>query len=242
MDLSGAPILTRNEKLVIRSSERKDVFSEKFASGPAHQVPGPGTKSVLQHKSTNSNGSYSSFEEGILFKNSKDKYPDESKGRKKESHRIDKLDADSMSSIQTPSSYTQHSPSESSFSLGGSAVWVGDESGLDLVTKERNDASSVASYIATSTLVGSSRNRRSTDASASSSSSHAHGKEQVQRQQQSQYANDPHRRNGVVKDTHFYNATVAYKDHQLPIKMPLATFPEEVGDVRDSLPIDLILF
>lgn len=230
--------MSRNEKLVIRSSERKDVFSEKFANGPAHQASAPGTKSVLQHRSTNSNDSYSSFEEGILLRNSRDKYPDESKVRKKESHRIDKPDADSTSSTQAPSSYTQHSPSESSFSLGGSAVWVGDESGLDLVPKERTDASSVASYIATSTLVGSSRNRRSTDASASSSSSHAQGKEQVQRQQQSQYAYDPHRRNGVVKDTHFYNATVAYKDHQLPIKMPLATFPEEVGDVRNFLCID----
>ncbi|KJA19960.1 hypothetical protein HYPSUDRAFT_43867 [Hypholoma sublateritium FD-334 SS-4] len=230
MDLSGAPILSRNEKLVIRSSERKDVFSEKFANGPTYQASAPGTKSVLQHRSTNSNDSYSSFEEGILLRNSRDKYTDESKGRKKESHRIDKPDGDSMSSTQAPSSYTQHSPSESSFSLGGSAVWVGDESGLDLMPKERTDASSVASYVATSTLVGSSRNRRSTDASASSSSSHAQGKEQVQRQQQSQYAYDPHRRNGVVKDTHFYNATVAYKDHQLPIKMPLATFPEEVGD------------
>ncbi|KAJ7815883.1 stabilization of polarity axis-domain-containing protein, partial [Mycena olivaceomarginata] len=34
----------------------------------------------------------------------------------------------------------------------------------------------------------------------------------------------------MAKDTHFYHTTVMYKDHQLPIKMPLATFPEEVSE------------
>jgi hypothetical protein len=31
----------------------------------------------------------------------------------------------------------------------------------------------------------------------------------------------------MAKDTHFYHTTVVYKDHQLPIKMPLATFPRK---------------
>lgn len=238
MDLSGAPTLTRNEKLVMRSSERKDIFAEKFANIPSQQGWGssaPGSKPVPQHKSTNSNDSYSSFEEGILLrgKDREKHFADESRGRKRENHRMDRTDVESTSTSQ-PSSYTQNSPSDSSFSLGGSAVWVGDESGLDLVPKEKAETSSVASLVATSTLVGSSRNRRSTDASASSSSSHAPGKDQTYRQQQPQHAyNDFHRRNGVVKDTHFYNTTVAYKDHQLPIKMPLSTFPEEVGDVSN---------
>ncbi|KAF9478627.1 spindle pole body interacting protein [Pholiota conissans] len=227
MDLSGAPTLTRNEKLVMRSSERKDIFAEKFANFPPQQGYGASTagqKPVLQHKSTNSNDSYSSFEEGILLRGK-----DENKGRKKESTRLDRTDTENISTSQ-PSSYNPNSPSNSSFSLGGSAVWVGDESGLDLMPKEKAETNSVSSAAATSTLVGSSRNRRSTDASASSSSSHA-AKDQPYRQQQSQQAyTDLHRRNGLVKDTHFYNTTVAYKDHQLPIKMPLSTFTEEVGD------------
>src|SRR5467141_2000212 len=70
MDLSGAPILTRHEKMVMRSSDRKDIFSEKFANASTQQVAVPGSsvgskKSVLQHKSTHSNESYSSFEEGL---------------------------------------------------------------------------------------------------------------------------------------------------------------------------------
>ncbi|KAF8973314.1 docking domain of Afi1 for Arf3 in vesicle trafficking-domain-containing protein [Flammula alnicola] len=233
MDLSGAPVLTRHEKLVMRFSERKDIFAEKFAhiasqQGWGHGSSAVGSKSVLQHKSTNSNDSYSSFEEGILLRNKdREKYSDDSRNRRKENQRKDRTDTESVATTQAP--HTQHSPSESSFSLGGSAVWVGDESGLDLVPKEKGDSSSVASLVASSTLVGSSRNRRSTD--ASSSSSHAPGREQSYRQPQSQQTyHDPQRRHGMVKDTHFYHTTVAYKDLQLPIKMPLSTFPEEVGD------------
>jgi len=76
MDLSGAPILTRHEKLVMRISERKDVFAEKLAH-PAprdHQQFWNGSnpslvhKAQSQHRSTNSGESYSSFEEGILVR------------------------------------------------------------------------------------------------------------------------------------------------------------------------------
>ena len=232
MDLSGAPKLTRNEKLVMRSSERKDIFAEKFSHITSHQGWAfPTSKAVSQHKSTNSNGSYSSFEEGILLRNKdRDKHQEDNRARRREAPRMkDRTDVDHP---QPP--HVQHSPSDSSFSLGGSAVWVGDESGLDLLPKERGDANSVSSLMASSTLVGSSKNRRSTD--ASSTSSHAPGREHSSRPLHSQQAfPDPHRRHGIIKDTHFYHTTVAYKDHPLPINMPLSTFPEEVGDVRASI-------
>ncbi|KAF8161054.1 mesa protein [Crassisporium funariophilum] len=236
MDLSGAPILTRHEKLVMRSSERKDIFVEKFSHLGTQHTWGHGSSAIgsrpiLQHKSTNSNESYSSFEEGIMLRNrDREKYQDESKNRRKDSQRgKEKMDPESgLPSL--PTAHAQGSPSDSSFSLGGSAVWVGDETGLDLVPKDKGgDASSVVSLIGGSTLVSSSKTRRSMD--ASSSSSHAHGKEQTYRQLNSHNTHfDTHIRQGVVKDTHFYHTTVAYKDHQLPIKMPLSTFPEEVGD------------
>ncbi|PPQ68193.1 hypothetical protein CVT25_015025 [Psilocybe cyanescens] len=233
MDLSGAPTLTRHEKLVMRSSERKDIFAEKFTHIPSQQGWGPGapvlgSKAVLQHKSTNSNGSYSSFEEGILLRGRDRAYQEDSTSRKKDSQRYrDRGDSDSVATAQT--SHAPNSPSDSSFSLGGSAVWVGDESGLDLIPKDRGDVDSVASLMASSTLVGSSRKRRSTD--ASSSSSHAHGRDQNYKQVGSQQSfPEPHKRHGIVKDTHFYHTTVAYKEYPLPINMPLATFPEEVGD------------
>ncbi|TFK44659.1 docking domain of Afi1 for Arf3 in vesicle trafficking-domain-containing protein [Crucibulum laeve] len=237
MDLSGAPTLTRYEKMVMRSSERKDIFAEKFAHLTSHQVNpthGAGLKAIPQHKSTNSGESYSSFEEGILLRNhDKERTRDDNKTRSREKPRArDRADTDT--STTAPSSHShgqlqnQQSPSDSSFSLGGSAVWVGDESGLDLQPKDNSgESGSVASIAASSTLIGSSRKRRSTDAS-SSTSSHLHGREQNVRQVSHAYYDSYAR--GTVKDTHFYHTSVAYKDHQLPIKMPLSTFPEEVGD------------
>ena len=219
MDLSAAPVLTRHEKLVMRSSERKDIFAEKFSH--LQQTWGQsstaiGSRSAPQHKSTNSNESYSSFEEGIMLRN-------RDKERLQEGSRSTRKDLESVQ--PTLPSFSQRSPSDVSFSLGGSAVWVGDESTLDIIPKEKAET--------VGTLIGgsiSSRNRKS-----SSSSSHAHGgKEQNHRPLNQQVFLDPLHRHGVVKDTHFYHTTVAYKDHHLPIKMPLSTFPEEVGDVCDQ--------
>ena len=42
---------------------------------------------------------------------------------------------------------------------------------------------------------------------------------------------DPQMRAGHTKDTHFYQTSIDYKGLQLPIKMPLSTFSEEVGEV-----------
>ena len=120
-----------------------------------------------------------------------------------------------------------------SFTLGGSAVWVGDESGLEDVSHDGHQgyAESVVSVGVTSTLVGSSttRKRRSTD--GSSNSSHFGGSTLRPPMASTVGSFDGIPRSNWAKDTHFFNTTVAYRDHQLPIKMPLSTFPEEVGDV-----------
>ena len=181
MDLSAAPVLTRREKLVMRSSERNNIFLEKFSH-------------LVSHQSWGHAGS---------------------RGTKKD--------------LETPlpalPSLTQCSPSDASFSLGGSAVWVGDETALE--------AASVGSLIG-----GSTRYRKS-----SSSSSNAHGgKELAHHPPNQQPFIDPLLRHGVVKDTHFYHTTVPYKDHHLPIRMPLSTFPEEVGDVCDHLSTRTLCF
>lgn len=235
MDLSGAPILTRQEKLIMRSSERKDIFAEKFSHIASQQSWGfgnssLGSKAVFKHKSSHSNESSSSFEDGLLMRNRE-------RDRRQDDNRIKRQDPqpekDFENGVPQPGqNHSQNSPSDSSFSLGGSAVWVGDESGLDLVPKgHAGDSSSLLSLVGSNTLVSSSRKRRSTD--ASSFSSQTHGREQTYRPlnpQQSHSYYDPHLRSGMAKDTHFYHTSVAYKDHHLPIKMPLATFSEEVGD------------
>lgn len=221
MDISAAPILTRSEKLIMRASERKDIFGEKFATLKASDTlatPLTGSQTArpnqLQHKTTSSSSSHSS-EDGVLIR-SRNPYGDISRER---------------SATETSTgSHPPHtsSPSDSSFSLGGSAVWVNDDS---VVLDSRvgvaigGGPGSVAS--GTSTLA--SRGRRSTD--ASSSSSHGVSKEPNLHNSAIPKAMESQLRSGISKDTHFFQTSIIYKGHQLPIKLPLASFPEEVGDV-----------
>ena len=203
IDFSGAPVLSRAEKLVMRASERKDIFAEKFLA-PSVQ-PAPTNRSTATHKSTNSTDSYSSFEDGLLMR---------TKDKKREIP-----EAAAQTHLQPQAQSTSNSPSDSSFSLGGSAVWVGEESGLELAPS--TEASSATKDSAKDSTI--TRKRRSTGASSSTSS---------------HLLNQAFRpvwpRSNPIKDTHFYHTMVLYKDHNLPIKMPLATFPEEVGDVSET--------
>jgi len=231
MDISGAPVLTRNEKIIMRCSERKDVFVEKFRppeSGPlTATVANQSLLSKFGHGRDESLESKLSFEEGVLAR------ARESKGDDGSSFIIDGGAPPSTSShgsgsqsrpqTGTPSQGSilgQSSPSESSFSLGGSAVWVGEDGGGDHTMNGKDkEPMRIPPSI--------SRHRTSVDAS-STSSSNAHGNGII-----------PHLALGDplhgIKDTRFFPTTIAYKGHQLPIKMPLSTFPEEVGDVWDFL-------
>lgn len=209
----------------MRSSERKDVFAEKFlpTRPPAEQT----SLSRKLHKPTQSTASYSSFEEGIL-------------NRTKEPVGRDRSGTESTigssgtngsypASVPLPASLPNSgplnnglnsSPSDQSFNLGGSAVWVGDES--ELVGHAPQPAAVTSSA---ASIVG--RGRRSTD--ASSTSSHSYPRPPV-----AMGSSDPQMRAGHTKDTHFYQTSIDYKGLQLPIKMPLSTFSEEVGEVESG--------
>jgi hypothetical protein len=243
LDLTAAPILTRQEKIVMRCSERKDIFAEKFVyqkgSGDQHQSGMNWNSGAYkpQHRSTNSGESNASFDEGFLMRNR-----DREREREQNAHRDRDWDSSQTNlrgreragteSSHSTSSHRQrsqsqsqsqnHSPTDSSFTLGGSAVWVGDDSSTDVTTAVGGVSSSAASSSGSNTLPVT-RGRRSTD--ASSSSSHLGTAVMTP-------PYDPQLRPGMAKDTHFYHTFITYKEHHLPIKMPLSTFPEEVGDVR----------
>ncbi|KAF8893423.1 stabilization of polarity axis-domain-containing protein [Infundibulicybe gibba] len=231
MDLSDAPVLTRYEKLLAPKEQLHTWNNSNSAL----------SSTKTNHRSTNSAESYSSFEEGILMRSrEKEINSDDTRSRERKNSRgKDFTDTESNGALPAPpppvpappTAQNQQSPADSSFSLGGSAVWVGDESGLDLAQKDSTgDANSINSLTGSATLAGSSRKRRSTDASSSSSQANSrdHNPRHIPTTVHSYY--DPHSRPGMAKDTHFYHTSVAYRDHQIPIKMPLSTFPEEVGD------------
>lgn len=295
MDLSGAPTLSRQEKIVMRSSERKDLFAEKFAQlqqqrheeqqqkesqnhhhshNQHHQTQQSISASSKQsdtrsHHNAFSIESQNSFEEGFLLKAKKggrersatesmvgvfrnvNREPNQNSSSLPTRSELSSASA-SASVSRAPSrnqnhahnynsnvNYNQPLPSppsaENSFGLGGSAVWVADDSStLDGGASEPTDSTSSLSQPATSTVVsGSTRGRRSTDAS---SESHSSGYHPSSMKSSSAVYEGGALGGGIgggtgQKDTHFYNTAVDYKGHKLPIKMPLTTFPEEVGDV-----------
>ncbi|KAH8113930.1 spindle pole body interacting protein [Phellopilus nigrolimitatus] len=209
MDISLAPTLTRDEKLVMRVAERKDVFTEKFTA--AMNGKRPSQESTLSHSSpavhplhpasnyvsnrdtvvmrTTENGSGSSFE-------------------------------DNKTRSRTDSMRSHQSASEASFTLGGSGAWTGDESDVD-----GDGQQSATIHNPASSHVQSQRGRRSMESNSASS----HGMHSGKRDEAVVPAiMDPYSR--APKDTHFFSTSIDYRGHALPIKMPLSTFPEEVGD------------
>lgn len=173
MDISLAPTLSRSEKLIMRSSERKDVFAEKFVSRSTESVPAEEDGTV--------NGSVSGHSNSAIDL--------ATRARK-----------DSLNSIDS-----SRSAEGSNASAGSSAVWVGEGSsnGHQDTPRARtslDDGSYVHSFAT-----------MSTDSHTASS-----------------------QRIGPSLDTHFFETNITYKKTKLNIRLPLSTFPEEVGDVRAS--------
>ncbi|KAI9067011.1 spindle pole body interacting protein [Trametes sanguinea] len=216
MDLSNMPNLTRYEKIIMRNTERQDVMIGR--SFEDYTYPDPGTavqhntshNARPGHRSTNSGDSRVSFEDGVHMRGKKDRDGNVRNGGG-ESYK-------SASGMRSPTS-----PSEASFSLDGSAVWVGDESGLDQMGFVATASAASASTTSVSSVAG--RGRRSTDASSSSShGAYGRGGEGTQSLAGASVAS------AALKDSHFYHTAINYNEHLLPVKVPLSTFPEEVGE------------
>ena len=214
MDFSKMPILTRYEKLIMRHTERQDVLLGRYDEQGIFSDPTTATQQTTQfppapptsrpgHKPSNSGDSRISFDD--LARGGK---TGPAKNGAEGNHK----------QAATQQARGASSPSEASFSLDGSAVWVGDESGLDQM-------GFVATASASSSSVSSgARGRRSTDASSSSSHG-AYGRTGENAPSFGSAAN-------ARRDSHFFHTAINYNEHVLPVKVPLSTFPEEVGEVR----------
>ncbi|KAI0720675.1 mesa protein [Cerioporus squamosus] len=210
MDFSNMPILSRYEKLIMRSTERQDVLIGRYDDFSTLNDPGTATQHTAPlppavrpgHKSSNSGDSRVSYEDSLHR-------------ARKDPGRSGPESYKSASQMRSPTS-----PSEASFSLDGSAVWVGDESGLDQMGFVATAASASSSSIASGAPT---RGRRSTDASSSSSHG-AYGRPGENAPSLTGAAT------AALKDSHFFHTAINYNEHLLPVKVPLSTFPEEVGE------------
>ncbi|KAF8629141.1 hypothetical protein AX17_005727 [Amanita inopinata Kibby_2008] len=226
MDLSLAPRLTRYEKLVMRFSDRKDIFAEKFpllmprdtnAFNSMHPSVGS------SHCPSNLGGPTPNVENGFLMRNKdKEEFQEPFRNKEPESRRIRDNESSGMMDQQC---HHQQLSSDSSFSLGGSAVWVGNETDITARQME-TEGTTVGLLIRNNTSTDLEHRRRSLDTSSLSSQAHP----KVQSMNATYTTLDGQIRAAMNKDTHFFHTTVAYRDYQLPIKVPLSTFPEEVGD------------
>ncbi|KAI0739001.1 mesa protein [Daedaleopsis nitida] len=209
MDFSHMPNLNRYEKLIMRATERQDVLIGRHDDYSPFGEPGTATQQTTSfppsarpgHKPTNSADSRVSFDDSV------------------QRLRRDNVrnGGDSHKAVVQAKSPT--SPSEASFSLDGSAVWVGDESGLDQMGFVATAASASSSSIGSGAPT---RGRRSTDASSSSSHG-AYGRGEGG-------PSIAGVTSAALKDAHFYHTSINYNEHILPVKVPLSTFPEEVGE------------
>lgn len=174
MDISLAPTLSRYEKLIMRASERKDVFAEKFVTRitESGHVEDDGTMNgpLPTHSQSAANSAAT------------------------------RARTDSLRSVNS-----SRSAEGSNASAGSSAVWVGEESanGHQETPRARSSMDD-GSYINSFATM--------------SADSHAPSSQRI----------------GQSLDTHFFDTTITYKKTKLNIRLPLSTFPEEVGDVRAS--------
>ncbi|KAL5481024.1 hypothetical protein ACEPAI_9965 [Sanghuangporus weigelae] len=222
MDMSNAPTLSRDEKLIMRISERKDIFIEKFTPptpGPSNQTFQP--NSVKRpSQGSNHHGHASHRDRDTLVTHAGEggsrSSSDTGTGRAV-SQAQSRSRADSLKSHKSAGASEASGPS----SLGGSTVWVGEDGMLAFEVLGLGDSKDKDGRGQNhATPQPPQKGRRSMD--SNSTSSH------VRKEEPSIPVVDMNSRG--PKDTHFYTTSIVYCEHTLPTKMPLATFPEEVGD------------
>lgn len=230
MDMSQAPSLTRDEKLILRVTDRKEVFLEKFPAPAAPAQAGPGSavhQGQVQKRpsqaSTHAHGGYRdrgggggerdkdrealvmhALEGGSSTSFEGGRAPSQSQSQSRSR-------ANSLRSHKSAATDASGGPA----SYGSSAAWAGEDGVLE-GPEGRNQTTPQPPQSQSAQ-----RGRRSTD--SNSTNSHA------RKEEATIPLIGPNSRG--LEDTHFFKTSIVYRGHTLPIKMPLSTFAEEVGDV-----------
>jgi hypothetical protein len=231
MDTSGLPILTRAERLVLRNSERKDLFEEKFvaaAAAAADLANGAGVEGAQSSKRRTPSSASHAVAPSRGAERDEEVF---SSGRPPSSeHSAQLRGVPSTDSLASASFDGTHSPS-----IGTSVAASGDDHSLHGGRSSRaNTVSSIddgrsgwsqtyASVVPPPPLP----NRPSSGATTTRSA------ESYSRSQASPTTSHRAGASGPrPKDTHFFETKVVYNGISIPVRIPLATFPSEIGDVR----------
>lgn len=207
-----APVLTRNEKIIMRVTEWKDVFREKFnqPSAPPSRSPANGTGEIVQSSQMSIASTQIDDTEYVHIGNGG----------------IDYVNG------HTPSP-TEDYDHEANLTDEGDGTWVGVEDEAPVDDLQDSESETHHDTATANDVEWEEEGRISLDRSSISSSiapdsslgghvapsSDSHGAHNLR----------------SVHDTHFFQTSIAYKGYVLPIKVPLSTFEGEVGDVSASI-------
>ncbi|KAG8846289.1 hypothetical protein FRB96_002041 [Tulasnella sp. 330] len=229
MDISLAPTLSRDEKLVLRVSERRDIFAEKFASRQAlsqgHQRSASDSSNILA-KTTDTRK--------LSLSRAENHPPQSTPGHQRSTSSSVAKQLRSSSpglSLNSEVSDDEGRP----LSNGGSAIWVGESEtveGLPNPTKMETNTD-VRSSESGHSQRPDDPDRKSSMDQLSVTSSLGQIREQSTPTSLDSHrlsAQHPQHHRHIVRDTHFFETSVLYNGHNLPIKLPVSTFPEEIGD------------
>ncbi len=166
LDLSAAPSFSRAEKLVLRGSDRRDLFEERFVAAPRTDTEAPGLASAIP--------------------------------------------ADTVETAR--SSPTATNPVDAPRHRKDSTSTIASE------TRSLRKKLSAASL------------RQPLGARRGSSATSINGTAIGQDRRSNPYPSSPLPATSRPRDTHFFDTVLTYSNVPLPIRVPLTTFPEEVGE------------
>ena len=240
IDTTGLPALTLAERQILRTTDRKDLFEEKFpipsglGAGPSVSRADPRANLHGRSSSTQSAGAYSLAESSSNGHSADSSRPVPSTAssasantRSAGSFAVRGVQSvESLASIADP---TTHSPSvgtsaslsRDDWSLSGSPK-LSRATTLNSVDDDRRSHQQQQANRPLGTSGSSSRIPRSPSFTFSSQTSPTLLAREI----------GPA---GRPKDTHLFETKVSYNGLSLPVKIPLSTFPTEVGDVCTPL-------
>ncbi|KAJ8454929.1 hypothetical protein ONZ45_g19115 [Pleurotus djamor] len=260
MEISGAPSLSRSERLIMRGVERKDVFWEKFANH---------SPSSLSNSTKRKDSHDSSADHGFIIhpiSETSDAIEGGSCVTPTETPRSS-LEHDAADHITTPErklSFPSTSPgltdslgrsqplrywslrgasaTESISRVGSDVSVVGDDTLVDRISLDdpidiTASTTNIPSSLRPLEIPNHDDIPHPNHLKAKTDDEIAADDMNTTPTNQNPHSEVP--RTELVKtasfhtdipDTHFYHTSIEFQGHKLPIKLPLYTFPEEVGD------------
>ncbi|KNZ47011.1 hypothetical protein VP01_675g14 [Puccinia sorghi] len=208
MDTSGLPHLTYHERLILRCSERQDMFEEKFPNWSTENRD-DGPFSTITSSQSHNNLSLPSSN----FHN----HPSSSGSKPSESGPGTPLLPSSSSFISFDTRSTHSNPIHQRTSSGSYSIASSNESPATISHQAPNGSHNRTINNLGNHLQSTSQSNQQTPLYNTNNNTLNHYRTASQKR---------------PRDTHFFDTKITYAGKVIPVRIPLQTFPEEVGEKR----------